>query len=211
MYSLHKIVHTRHKHTHKSLTYTLDMNIQTQYKQTHSTLIYTPDNNIYIQHKHIRTIQSLPNSLLCGQDSAETVRRPQAKAPFQHCPDRIIVNLVGIVLCIISCPAGWLISSWPPVEPMLVSISLISISIISVYSCDTSSKYLILHSPAQVLHSTLQPRYFILFSSPGIILYSQAQGLHSTLQPRYFTLLSSQVILLYSPAQVLFSTLQPRY
>ena len=32
-----------------------------------------------------------------GQDSAETVRRPQAEAPFEHCPDRIIVNLVGIV------------------------------------------------------------------------------------------------------------------
>ena len=29
------------------------------------------------------------------------VRRPQAEAPFQHCPVRIIVNLVGIVLCII--------------------------------------------------------------------------------------------------------------
>ena len=29
------------------------------------------------------TIQSLPNSLLYGQDSAETVRRPQAEAPFQ--------------------------------------------------------------------------------------------------------------------------------
>ena len=31
------------------------------------------------------TIQSLPNSLLYGQDSAETVRSPQAEAPFQHC------------------------------------------------------------------------------------------------------------------------------
>ena len=30
------------------------------------------------------TIQSLPNSLLYGQDSAETVRRPQAEALFQH-------------------------------------------------------------------------------------------------------------------------------
>ena len=51
-------------------------------------------------HKYIRhfcTIQSLPNSLLYGQDSAEKVRRPQAEAPFQHCPDRIIVKLVGIV------------------------------------------------------------------------------------------------------------------
>ena len=35
--------------------------------------------------------------LLCGQDSAEMVRRSQAEAPFQHCPDRIIVNLVGFV------------------------------------------------------------------------------------------------------------------
>ena len=43
------------------------------------------------------TIQSLPNSLLYGQDSAEMVCRPQAEAPFQNCPDRTIVNLVGIV------------------------------------------------------------------------------------------------------------------
>ena len=45
-------------------------------------------------------IQSLLNSLLYSQDSAEVVRRPQAEAPFQHCSDHIIVNLVGIVLCV---------------------------------------------------------------------------------------------------------------
>ena len=43
------------------------------------------------------TIQSLPNSLLYGQDSTETVHRPHVESPFQHCPDRTIVTLVGIV------------------------------------------------------------------------------------------------------------------
>ena len=60
-------------------------------------------------------IESLPNSLLYGQDSAETVRRLRVEAPFQHCPDRIIVKLEGIVLCqilfVVKC-LGYLFFRW---------------------------------------------------------------------------------------------------